>query len=231
MSTKGIWGVLIADVVASRQIDGFRKRRTELLEQIEARQVDDELLHTAYAVSGYDEFQGLATHPWNLPRLVWELRRDFHPWRLRIGLGIGGIDAPPVSGEPLNQSSTGDAFYRAREALGRLDDGKEKFERKTRLDSGQEALDLPVNLAYGLVDSLLRKTTERQWETIQAHEEYGGVEKAAEVLNLDPSTVSRNLQRGFYWQILESQTGLTRLLQLHFQVQDQWYVPEGTNNP
>lgn len=219
MDTSTPWGVLIADIVASRQIDGFKKKRNDLLGRIEERQKKAGLLHSAYAVSGYDEFQGLAAHPWSLPRLVWELRRDFHPWELRIGFGIGAIDTLPEPGEPLNESSTGDAFYRAREALSRLDDGKEKFERRTRLESGREMLDLPINLAYELLDSLLGKTTDRQWETIRAFERHGGLERTATDLGIDPSTVSRNLQRGSYWQIVATESALTRLLNLHFKVQ------------
>lgn len=218
MDTRPPWGVLIADVVASRRIDGFKKKRNDLLGRIEKRQEKAGLLHSAYAVSGYDEFQGLAARPWTLPRLVWELRRDFHPWELRIGFGIGDIDAPPEPGEPLNEASTGDAFYRAREALSRLDDG-EKFERRTRLESGREVLDLPVNLAYDLLDSLLGKTTDRQWETIRAFERHGGLDKTATDLGIDPSTVSRNLQRGSYWQIVATESALTRLLELHLGIQ------------
>ena len=189
MSTNEPWGVLIADVVASREISGFSKRRKTLLEDVQERQKADGLLHSAYAVSGYDEFQGLATRPWALPRLIWELRRDFHPWELRIGCGIGDIDAPPAAGETLNEASTGDAFYRARETLSHLDEGKDKFERRTRLESGRESLDLAVNLAYELLDSLVGKTTDRQWETIRSFERFGTMDKTANDLGID--TVDR----------------------------------------
>jgi len=55
-----------------------------------------------------------------------------------------------------------------------------------------------------LHDTLVLKITARQWETIEEFLDTPTLEQTAKRLKLDPSTVSRNLKRGYYWQLAET---------------------------
>jgi DNA-binding MarR family transcriptional regulator len=70
--------------------------------------------------------------------------------------------------------------------------------------SRHEEFNKTINLIYGLHDTLVLKITTRQWETIGAFLGTPTLEQTAKRLKLDPSTVSRNLKRGYYWQVSET---------------------------
>ena len=57
------------------------------------------------------------------------------------------------------------------------------------------------NLIYGLHDTLVRRTTMKQWETIATYLIKNRVDYTAKALGIDDSTASRNLKRGFFWQM------------------------------
>ncbi len=61
--------------------------------------------------------------------------------------------------------------------------------------------DRPANLIYALHDTLLRRTTTKQWETIAVYLIKDRVDYTAKALEIDRSTASRNLRRGFFWQM------------------------------
>jgi IS30 family transposase len=71
---------------------------------------------------------------------------------------------------------------------------------------------LHLDLIYGLHDSLVQQITERQWQTIGAALRLEHQEKVAEELGVRPSTVTRNLKRGHYWQLRETAALLSRML-------------------
>jgi len=83
-------------------------------------------------------------------------------------------------------------------------------------------LDLALNLIYQLHDTLLRQVTPRQWETLKA---YTGARRqdlaaTAKRMDLDASTVSRNLQRGHYWQMERMAQVVADLLGSRFLVRE-----------
>jgi len=72
--------------------------------------------------------------------------------------------------------------------------------------SRHERFNKTINLIYGLHDTLVLKITARQWATIEEFLEAPTLDRTAKRLRLDPSTVSRNLKRGYYWQVTETVT-------------------------
>lgn len=212
--------VLLVDVVGSRRLEDFRSRRDVLLGRLSQEHLDRDLLLTRYTITSWDEFQAIVAEPVHVPTVVWELRREFHPWELKVAIGLGHLDSLPEIGQAVNEVSMGEPFLRARQAMLELARSKEKYRILTRQHGPAEAVDETMNLIYALVDTLLLKVTPRQWETIKSYEEAGKLELAARHLGIDESTVSRNLQRGSYWQFVEAREGLRKLLQLYPEVQD-----------
>ncbi|MBS1842414.1 MAG: hypothetical protein JSS69_10150 [Acidobacteria bacterium] len=194
--------VLIADVVGSRVRKNLRHSLAHTLARASRKHLQEKLVLLPYAVTAGDEFQTIAFRPSAIPRILLDLRALFHPLSLRVGIGIGGV---PGSIRPPVNRLTGEAFQSARTAIDRVKGGNLfKFETLTAVTSPDPAFDEAVNLLYGLNDTLVRKVTPKQWETIRAILQYPALERSARHLRLDISTVSRNLKRGYYWQQSET---------------------------
>ncbi len=229
---SGIYAVLIADVVASSTRADVRALLGKKLAAASKRHLDQKLIRLPYSVTAGDEFQTVAGELPSLPALLLDLRSSLRPLSLRIGVGIGLISdriRPPVNrlrGEAFQFAR------RAIESIkgGRLF----KFEVLTAFASRDESFNSTINLIYGLHDTLVLQITPKQWETIGAIHQgmtatraiqgltptrSGSIDgmiakrsilgrprlgRAARRLQRDTSTVSRNLKRGYYWQLAET---------------------------
>ncbi len=219
---SGIYAVLIADVVASSTRADVRALLGKKLAAASKRHLDQKLIRLPYSVTAGDEFQTVAGELPSLPALLLDLRSLLQPLSLRLGIGIGRISdriRPPVN------RLSGEAFQFARRAIESIKSGRLfKFEVLTAFASRNEDFDSTINLIYGLHDTLVLQITPKQWETIGTMEgltptRSGSIEgmiakrsilgrprlgRAARRLQLDTSTVSRNLKRGYYWQLMET---------------------------
>src|SRR5271154_2539327 len=196
---KRRYAVLIADVVGSRT----RRNLRALL--------GERLIRLPYAITAGDEFQTIAWSCGRLPELIFDLRARMWPLRLRMGIGIGQVAGRLQ--RPVNRLG-GEAFELARTALGRLKGGAgNKFKVLTRFASQDAVFDSTANLIYALQDTLLQKITEKQWETIAVFRTKRRLQAAARELRLDASTVSRNLKRGYFWQVEQTMEGMRILIE------------------
>jgi hypothetical protein len=73
--------------------------------------------------------------------------------------------------------------------------------------------DSTANLIYALQDTLLLKITEKQWETIAEFRRKRRLQATAKAMRLDMSTVSRNLKRGYFWQVEQTMKGMKILME------------------
>jgi len=205
------YAVLTSDIVQSRQIEEFRRRRDQKLRSISKRHVEKKWILSEYAVTAWDEFEAILTLPRNLPSVILDLRRYFHPFALWIGVGIGNVTEPYK--KPVNVFAGGEGFERAREALNRLKSKPRKTGALTSFMTGNAMLDLIANTVYDLQDTLLESISTKQWQTINVHMETNRQDLTAKKLKLNESTVSRNLRRGFWWQIQETRQTMEQLFE------------------
>jgi hypothetical protein len=198
-------------------MEGLSPWRDSRLHEASSLHRKNGLILAPYAVTTWDEFQSLASEIRHAPRLILELRLHFQPRSLRIGVGIGQLKGKPGRGKPVNTSLGGPAFENAREAIESLKRHR-KDEALTSFRSPDPDLDMALNLIYHLHDTLLRQVTPRQWETIGAHLRSRSQELTATAkrMGIDVSTVSRNLQRGYYGQMHETLEIVGRLLEGRF---------------
>ena len=197
-----IYAVLIADVVASSGRKNLRALLEQKLAAASEKHAKQKLIRFPYTVTAGDEFQTITTQLAQVPALFLDLRASLWPLPLRIGVGIGEIAdrlEPPVN------RLTGPAFQFARRGIDNVKfRALFKFETLTAFASHNESFDHTINLLYGLHDTLVSQVTARQWETIRQFLDHPALEPTAKGLNLDISTVSRNLKRGYYWQLAET---------------------------
>lgn len=196
---SNLHAVLVADVVGSRAHQNLRPSLAHLLASASRKHFREKLILLPYAVTAGDEFQTVASAPAAVPRLLLDLRSMFQPLSLHIGVGIGAI-ADRIE-PPVNRLS-GEAFQFARDSIEAAKSGGPfKFASLTCFASSNTAFDETINLLYGLNDTLLSGVTAKQWKTISAFSHTPELAKTADQLKLDASTVSRNLKRGYYWQL------------------------------
>jgi hypothetical protein len=196
-SKNQLHGVLIADVVESRSRAHLRSSLNAKLRIASIAQMGDKLIRTPYAVTAGDEFQTIAARVDSIPKLILDLRRRLQPLQLRVGIGIGAIQGPIRP--PVNRIA-GQAFEFARAAINEIKETR-KYPTLTAFRSHRPDFDEIANLVYGLHDTLLRQITPKQWYTIAMYLIKNRVDYTARALAIDISTASRNLKRGYFWQI------------------------------
>jgi len=197
-----IHAVLIADVLESSSRPGMRALLGKKLAAASKRHLQRKLVNLPYSVTAGDEFQTVTGNLPSIPAVILDLRAMLRPLSLRIGIGIGRVSdriQPPVN------RLSGEAFQFARGAIENIKTNSLfKFEVLTAFASRNESFNSTINLIYGLHDTLVLKITTKQWETIQEFLDRPSLEQTARRLSLDPSTVSRNLKRGYYSQLAET---------------------------
>jgi hypothetical protein len=72
-----------------------------------------------------------------------------------------------------------------------------------------------TRIARDLHDTLLQSISAKQWQTINVHMETNRQDLTAKKLRLNESTVSRNLRRGFWWQIQETREAMERVIEAY----------------
>ncbi len=200
MRAKQLTGAaLTADVVGSRTMEGFASRWPRILARLSQRHLKRGWIEQPYQTTAWDEFQNLTTNVVSLPRMLLDMRRFLAPVAVRVGIGIGRIDRTGAR-RPINESAGGPAFESAREALNELRDTTEKYPRLTGIRTGDVELDRLLRMIWDLNDTLLLRVTPRQWVTVQSVLSSPTRTQAARALGIRESTITRNLQRAFYWQ-------------------------------
>jgi len=196
--------VLLVDVAGSSSIASFREGRDRRIRELSQRHREQSWTAADYTVTAWDEFQSVL---WNLewlPRILLDIRQVFAPWEVYIAAGCGEI-VGWRSPRPINEALSGEGFARARAAMDGLKSAKgDKYRRLSRFCTGDEDRDGLLNLIYGLHDSLVQQVTPRQWETIGATLRLDNQEAVAAQLGVQPSTITRNLKRGHYWQMRDT---------------------------
>jgi hypothetical protein len=204
--------VLLVDVAGSSAVPEFRDGRDRKIQRLTKLHREKDWVAADYTVTAWDEFQSVLWNVDRLPHVLLDIRQVFAPWEVYIAVGCGlvfGWHSP----KPINEALSGEGFERARAAMDALKSSKgDKYRRLSQFRTGDEDRDLLLNLIYGLHDSLVQQVTERQWETIGAALELNNQEDVASKLGVQPSTVTRNLKRGHYWQMRETASLVSALL-------------------
>jgi SatD family (SatD) len=211
---SGLYAVLIADVMASSSRRDIRSLLGKKLVAASAKHLQRKLIQLPYTVTAGDEFQTVSSSLRAIPEVILGLRVALQPLSLRIGIGFGRILGRIQA--PVNRLG-GEAFQFARQSIEEIKaNALFKFETLTAFRSRNNRFDGTINLVYGLHDTLVLQVTTKQWKNIQAFRARPALEPAAKLLALDTSTVSRNLKRGYYWQLSETARAAASLIEQSF---------------
>jgi hypothetical protein len=202
--------VLIADVVGSSAQEELRRQLGVGMAEASREHLKRKWIRLPYSITAGDEFQTISISPDNLPEVILDLRVRLQPLQLRIGVGFG--PAPRRIQPPVNRLG-GQPFVFARAALDNVKRKNDhRFEVLTSFRSDDQVFDSTANLIYGLHDTLLLRITSKQWENIKTFRTRRRLDAAAKALDVDASTVWRNLRRGHFWQLEETISGMRTLI-------------------
>jgi hypothetical protein len=204
--------VLLVDVAGSSSLADFPEGRDDRIGRLSKLHRGKDWIAADYTITAWDEFQSVAWQLEHLPRIFLDIRQVFAPWEVYIAVGCGRVSGWH-STRPINEALGGEGFERARAAMDALKSPRgDKYRRLSQFLTGHEHRDALLNLIYGLHDTLVQQVTERQWQTIGAALLLGNQEEVAGKLGVQPSTVTRNLKRGHYWQMRETASLVSALL-------------------
>jgi hypothetical protein len=209
---QGDAAVLLVDVVGSSGLEDFVSGRDRRIGQLNERHQARNWIAAPYTVTAWDEFQSVLWQLETIPLILLDIRRVFAPWEVYVAVGIGEVSGDR-SRKPINEALSGAGFDRARQAMDALKSSKgDKYRRLTRFRPANPDRDAWLDLLYGLHDSLTQQITPRQWETISTALDLDNQEDVAAHLHVQPSTVTRNLKRGHFWQLRDTAETVSALL-------------------
>jgi len=194
--------VLTADVISSRKAGLDQHALAALL-----RDLTHPALLVPFTVSRGDEIQGVMDGWLSAPQLVRMLRWRCRPLQLRIGLGLG-CHSGALEPDPWKMS--GPAFYRARQALESVE-GKQPG---TRVVTGNDRLDPVANSLLLLLDTLMARWTEGQWQAVMTYEQAGTFAQAGEILGVAAQNVQKRCKAAYWNQVRQAEEGLSRIADL-----------------
>jgi len=159
------------------------------------------------ALSRGDEVQCVVKKGENPFSAIREIRFVLLDYQLKIGLGIGEIEIPESARDSWDLS--GEAFFRAREALDHLSGADETC---VEMLSGDLHQDLAVNSILTLMNLIMNDWTITQFNYVMAYERYGTYDKTSEALNVSSQNIHKACKRAKWDVVKQIEGNLNQLL-------------------
>lgn len=194
---------VIGDLVRSRQLEGrddVQKHLKSVLKDI--NETYQEELASSFTITLGDEFQGLLKVPQPLLRILFEIKDNLYPVKVRFGVGLGEITTDIDPSQSLG--ADGPAYHAARSMISEVK-REEKGKRARATDimlgrSGKDECLTAVNAGLTLMRFMEESWTDKQRENISDSILKGlNQSEIAEMRGLYQSTIHRSLvSAGFY---------------------------------
>lgn len=209
-----MYTVITGDIIGSRELLAKGIKRENFIKAVEeVNEACEDYLLVKFSLMRGDEIQGILKQVDFLPAVVRNLRYNFFPAGLRIGIGIGSIS---TGIEKNSWEMDGEAFYRAREALSLCDKNA-----ITIVKTGDLFIEEATTALFTLLDALQSKWTRAQWEAVMNYEKYGTYKKAAQILKVMPQNVAKRCNAARWQAVVRGEKAIVRLLK---------FVLEGNTN-
>ncbi|WP_270305177.1 SatD family protein [Terrisporobacter petrolearius] len=184
---------------------------TEQAQKITISLQSKNLISTDVSISRGDEIQVFCSDIINIIEVIRQLRYYFRPLKIRIGVGIGGINTEKSDN---SWNMDGEAFFKAREALDKVKIQDKK--RMTYICSPNEQFDIISNSIYMLMDSIINEWSDSKWESVNAYEVYENYEKAGNSIGKSRQSISNNCKTAHFEKIKQAEEDLKRIIDLYF---------------
>lgn len=203
-----VFVALIGDIRGSRELEDRKQAQAEFEAVVDSlnETIPAEAMASRFTVTTGDEFQGLLTDAGAAVEAAVAASDQFHPLRLRFGLGRGALETEVNPEQAIGMD--GPCFHRAREAIiAAQNDGA-----WLRVDGWPDGLDAHANAMFDLLGCVRENWTERQVQFARALQEEGVQTRVAERYDVSKSTVSESLSAGHVQEVREAERSLGTLL-------------------
>lgn len=194
---------VIGDLVRSRQLAGRDDVQNQLKKiLVEINETYEDELASSFIITLGDEFQGLLQAPGSLLRILFEIKEELYPVKVRFGVGLGKITTEIDPSQSLG--ADGPAYHAARAMINEVKrEEKGKRARTTDIMVGRTVQDealTAVNAGLTLMHFMEESWTDKQRENISDSILRGlNQSEIAEMRGLYQSTIHRSLvSAGFY---------------------------------
>lgn len=200
---------LIGDIRGSREVGDRRKVQSEFKQVVDALNdhIPASTIASRFTVTTGDEFQALLTKATDAVEAAVSASDQFHPVRLRFGIGRGELDTELNPEQAIGMD--GPCFHRARAAI----DSAEADGAWLRVSGWSNEIDGRINSLFDLVQCVREDWTDRQAEFALALKEEGIQKRVADRHDVSKSTVSESLSAGHVQAVRNAETALAELLQ------------------
>ena len=199
--------VLTGDIVASRAIsdrEGLLQGLLQAMERINGSLAPWVL--SSFRVVRGDEFQGLISSLGPVPMAIFDLKAWLLPWKVRIGVGAGGISTRVVEDVSLMD---GEAFRRAAEALQVAREAR----REVVFRTGLKPVDEVAEMIYPLMETIWGRWREELWQRCLLFLEGGSLKGVAEEVGVSYQAIHKEFQRSGVMRVLEVMEKFQRWLE------------------
>jgi len=191
-------------------MDVINSKKERLISQTireKLSKLNDQGFEFAPALSRGDEIQCVVASDKNPFSVIRAIRFALLPYKLKIGIGIGEIEIPEAVRDSWDLS--GEAFFRAREALEDLSGSDETC---LKLSSGLSTKDLAINSILTLMNLIMNDWTITQFNYVMAYERYGTYENSAEALNVSSQNIHKACKRAKWDVVKQIEGNLNQLM-------------------
>lgn len=204
-----VFVALIGDIRGSRELDDRQQAQQEFEAVVDSLNdhIPEDAIASRFTVTTGDEFQGLLTDATAAVEAAVSASDQFHPLRLRFGVGRGELDTEVNPDQAIGMD--GPCFHRAREAI----DSARADEAWLRVGGWPDGLDAHANAMFDLLQCVREDWTERQVEFARALQEEGVQTRVAERYDVSKSTVSESLSAGHVQEVRGAERSLAALLE------------------
>lgn len=204
-----IFVALIGDIRGSRELENRKRVQKEFKGVVNSLNdyIPNSSIASQFTVTTGDEFQVLLTDAIDAVDAAVTASDQFHPARLRFGIGRGELDTEVNPDQAIGMD--GPCFHRAREAINSArDDGA-----WLRVGGWSKDLDRHINSMFDLVQCVREDWTDRQAQFAVTLEEEGTQKRVADRYDVSKSTVSESLSAGHVQEVRNAVNSLGELLQ------------------
>lgn len=156
-----------------------------------------------FTVSRGDEIQGVVEGWLNAPEIIRNLRHICRPLLLKVGIGIGFLEARFI--KKNSWLMNGPPFHLARTAL---ETAKREKNSATVIKTGITEFDEFINCILLLLDTIQKGWSDKQWEAVQAYESRGTYEGASRDLGISMQNVQKRCRAANWKQVKYSENTL-----------------------
>lgn len=204
-----IFVALIGDIRGSRELEDRKNVQKEFKGVVNSLNdyIPNSSIASRFTVTTGDEFQVLLTDATDAVDAAVTASDQFHPARLRFGIGRGELDTEVNPNQAIGMD--GPCFHRAREAI----NSARKDGAWLRVGGWSKDLDRRINSLFDLVQCVREDWTDRQAQFAVALKEEGTQKRVADRYDVSKSTVSESLSAGHVQEVRNTENSLGELLQ------------------